>query len=72
VKLISTTTQGKAIILRFAGSGDILGLSSVITGRSYDHRVETIPPAQIAFAAADEFVAFLKQNDDVLLRVPNI
>jgi len=47
----------------------ILGLSSVITGRSYNHRVETIQPAQIAFIAADEFVAFLKRNDDVLLRV---
>jgi CRP-like cAMP-binding protein len=31
--------------------------------------VETIQPAQIAFVAADEFVAFLKRNDDVLLRV---
>jgi|SRR5450755_3435905 CRP/FNR family cyclic AMP-dependent transcriptional regulator len=72
VKLVSNTQHGNALILKFAGSGDILGLPSVITGTSYGHRAETIRAAQLAFVAAEDFLAFLKENRDALSRVPKI
>jgi len=64
-----TSPDGKAIILRFAEPGELLGLNSTICARPYEFTAETMEPCQVNFVKRDAFLRLLGQNRAFCVRV---
>jgi len=69
VKLSVNSTDGRTLIVRFAESGDVLGLPATLTGKPYSLTAEVIEPAQLQLIARKNFLDFLREHGDVALRV---
>ena len=67
VKMLTTNSDGKTLILKIAEPGEILGVHSVVTGRAHEVTVETLQPSQLAFIPRDAFLNFMKHNADACL-----
>ena len=66
VKMTTVSTEGRALILKIAGRGDILGLGSVLRrnqpGNSqYDFSAEALHPSIARVVRAQEFMNFLRE-----------
>lgn len=66
VKMSTVSTEGRALILKIAGQGDILGLSAVLRrtgpgGNQYDFSAEALHPALARVVRAQEFINFLRE-----------
>lgn len=59
VKLTTSSTEGKTLILKVAEPGDVLGLSAAILGRTYEVTAETIEPCQVNTIKREDFLKFL-------------
>ncbi|HEV2382084.1 MAG TPA: Crp/Fnr family transcriptional regulator [Terriglobia bacterium] len=68
-KLAASSREGKAITLRQAERGEVLGLSSVIAGEPYPVMAETLVPCEVNFIPGPEFLRFIRNHADVALRV---
>jgi CRP/FNR family transcriptional regulator, cyclic AMP receptor protein len=62
VKISSTSRDGKTMILKIAGPGDVMGLSAVLANVSYEVTAETIEPCQVKMVCKQEFVDFLGRH----------
>lgn len=69
VKLSICSTDGKTMILKIAEVGEVLGLSASVCGTPYEVTAETIDPCQITFVKREDFLRFLKENNEACLRV---
>lgn len=49
VKLSTSSRDGKVLILKMAGAGEMLGLSAAISGSEYELTAETAVPCQVNF-----------------------
>lgn len=67
VKLSICSKDGKAVILRIAEAGDILGLSSAIAGETSHATAVAIERCQVNFVPKDDFVRLMKQYSEVSL-----
>ena len=67
VKMSTTNSDGKTMILKIAQAGEILGVHSVITGKPHELTVETLQPSQLAFISRDAYLAFIKEHADACL-----
>jgi CRP/FNR family transcriptional regulator len=68
VKLSSCSSEGKSLITRIAGPGELLGLSSTISGKPYIVTAETLSPCQINFIKRDDYLRFLSENNQACMR----
>jgi CRP/FNR family cyclic AMP-dependent transcriptional regulator len=68
VKLSTTSRDGRTLILRVAQPGEILGLSSCISGLSYDVTAEAHTPCQASFVKRQDFLRFLREHGGACLR----
>lgn len=68
VKLMTTNSDGKTLIVKIAQPGEVLGLQSIVTGSAYELTVETLQPSQLAYIGRDQFLKFLKSHGDACLR----
>jgi CRP/FNR family cyclic AMP-dependent transcriptional regulator len=68
VKLSITASDGKALILKIAESGDVLGLHATVSGTPYEMSAETLHPCQINFIRRDDFLKFLKEHADACMQ----
>jgi CRP/FNR family transcriptional regulator len=68
VKLSITASDGKALILKIAEPGEVLGLHATVAGTPYEMSAETLHPCQINFVRRDDFLKFLKDHGDACLR----
>ena len=68
VKLMTTNSDGKTLIVKIAGPGEVLGLQSVVMDKPYELTAETLQPTQLAFVARDQFLRFLRTHGDACLR----
>lgn len=68
-KLLTTSSEGKTIILRIAEPGEILGLTAAVSNTPYEASIETLEPSQANFISQGDFVRFLQEYPDVGLRV---
>jgi CRP/FNR family transcriptional regulator len=59
-KLTAASRAGKTIMLRVAEAGEVLGMSSVLSGRTYEVTVEIVSAALVRFVKRDDFVQFLR------------
>jgi CRP/FNR family transcriptional regulator len=68
-KLFTSASDGKTIITKLSGAGDVLGLNATISNRPYEVTAEMIEPGQANFIARDALLQFLRQHGEVALRV---
>ena len=61
-KISSTSRDGKTMILKIAGPGDVLGLSAVLANVPYEVTSEAIEPCQVKAIRKQEFVDFLGKH----------
>jgi CRP/FNR family cyclic AMP-dependent transcriptional regulator len=69
VKLMTTSRDGKTLIMRIAQPGEILGLQAMVSGNTYELTVETLQPSQLAFINRADFLRFIKEHADACLHV---
>ncbi|MGC2209716.1 MAG: Crp/Fnr family transcriptional regulator [Candidatus Korobacteraceae bacterium] len=69
VKLSICSTDGKTLILKIAEVGEVLGLSASVCGKPYELTAETVDPCQITFVKREDFLRFMKENNEACLRV---
>jgi CRP/FNR family transcriptional regulator, cyclic AMP receptor protein len=68
-KLTANSADGHGLTLRSVDAGEVIGLSSVVSGRPYPATAETLSPSQVSFIPRMEFLRFLRSNSDVSIRV---
>ena len=68
-KVYSTSNNGKNIMLRIAGPGEVMGLTAVLSGKPYEATVETLQPTQASFVPRADFMAFLQQYPELGLKI---
>lgn len=69
VKLSTSSADGKALIVRIAESGEVLGLPATVTEKPYELTADVIEPAQANFISREDFLAFLREHGEAALRV---
>src|SRR6266550_1919442 len=68
VKLSTSSRDGKVLILKMAGPGEMLGLSAVISGTEYELTAETAMPCQVNFVPRDPLLDLLQRHGEAGLR----
>ena len=58
-KLSISSGEGKTLITRVAEAGEILGMSSCLSGNPHKTAAETLEPSQINFVRRDDFLRYL-------------
>jgi CRP/FNR family transcriptional regulator, cyclic AMP receptor protein len=69
VKLTTSNRDGKTVIVRIAGPGEMLGLSAVVTGSAHPLTLATVQPSQLGFIARADFLLLMQQHGDACLHV---
>ena len=67
VKLSTSSSEGKTLIVKIAEPGEVLGASATILGKPYEVSAETIEPAQLNFIKRDDFLKFLNTNAEACM-----
>jgi CRP/FNR family transcriptional regulator, cyclic AMP receptor protein len=65
VKLSCSSRSGKSLILRIAGAGELLGLSSTITLTPHETTAEVIAPTRLKVIPRTHFLAFFDEFPEV-------
>lgn len=68
-KLFTSSSDGKIIITKISGAGDVLGLNATISNRPYEVTAEMTEPGQANFIARDALLQFLREYGEVAVRV---
>lgn len=69
VKLTTSSSEGRTLIVRIAEAGELLGASSVLLQRTYEMSVETIEPCQVNFIRTEEFMAWIQTDREAMMSV---
>jgi len=67
VKLSTYSEEGKAIILRIAEPGEILGLSAVISGKTYETTAHALDSCRVGFISGTTFLDFVQTHHEAAL-----
>lgn len=65
IKTSINSKDGKRLSLSIAKKGDVLGLTSALSGMPYDTTIETLYPSRVAHVGQREFQAFLQRHPEV-------
>ncbi|HMG86000.1 MAG TPA: Crp/Fnr family transcriptional regulator [Terracidiphilus sp.] len=65
VKLSINSSEGKRLILSIAKAGEVLGLSSALSGLPSEMTAEIMHPSRIAIIERDQFIAFMGRHPEV-------
>jgi CRP/FNR family transcriptional regulator len=71
-KLSICSEQGKRLMLRVAGPGEVLGLSSTLSGHPYELTAETLDSCQVVFVKRKELLRFLRDHREACLQVVHL
>jgi CRP/FNR family transcriptional regulator len=66
-KLSCTSKQGKTLILKIAGPGDVLGLGSALSGATYEVSAETVGPVELKRIPRGAFLEFIERHGEASL-----
>jgi CRP/FNR family transcriptional regulator, cyclic AMP receptor protein len=69
VKLTTSSTEGRTLIVRIAGPGEVLGASAVLLQKPYEISAETLEPCQINFIRAEEFMSWIQNDRTAMMSV---
>jgi len=67
VKLTTSSSEGKTLIVKIAEEGEVLGASATILGRPYEVAAETLEPSQLNFIRRDDFLRLLNTHPDACM-----
>lgn len=65
IKLTASSPEGKLLIVRIAGPGDVLGLAAVLKGSTHKVTAEALERCEMKAIARAEFLAFMDRYRDV-------
>jgi CRP/FNR family transcriptional regulator, cyclic AMP receptor protein len=65
VKLSINSSEGKRLILCIAKAGEVLALSSVLSGMPSEMTAEILYPSRIAIVERDQFLGFMARHPEV-------
>lgn len=68
-KLTVCSENGKRLLVRVAGPGDVLGLGAAISGSNYEVNAELLDGARVAFIRRKELIQFLREYPDVCMQI---
>lgn len=71
-KLSICSETGKRLMLRIAGPGEILGLSSALSGKPYEITAETMDASQVVFVKRKDLTKFLRDHREACLQVVHL
>jgi CRP/FNR family transcriptional regulator len=71
-KLSICSEQGKRMMLRVAGPGEVLGLGATLSGTAYELSCELIDESQVVFIKRKDLLRFLRDHRQVCMTVVNI
>ncbi len=66
-KLSVVSQDGRTLILKIAGPGEVLGLSACVMNQGYEATVETLSPCQVNFIRHDDFLRFIREDSEACL-----
>ena len=64
VRLSINSSEGRRLSFRIATAGEVLGLSSTVSGKAYEMTAETLYPAKVAHVGRQPFLQFLARHPD--------
>jgi CRP/FNR family cyclic AMP-dependent transcriptional regulator len=67
-KLSITSRDGRVLIVRIAGPGDVIGLNATVLGKPYEVTAETLHPCAIKFIKRDDLLRFLREYGEACMR----
>ena len=67
-KLSTGSPEGKTFTVRMVKPGEVLGLHEVVTTNPYELTAETTQLSQLSFVSRQDFIRFVKEHGDALLR----
>jgi CRP/FNR family transcriptional regulator, cyclic AMP receptor protein len=65
IKLSMNSSDGRRLILRIARKGEMIGLTSTLTGNPYEMTAEAIYTSKVAFIARRDFIVFLASHPEL-------
>ena len=65
LKLTTSSEDGRLLLLRIAGPGDVLGLASVVKGTPYELTAEALETCEVRVIARQEFIEFMEEFREV-------
>jgi CRP/FNR family cyclic AMP-dependent transcriptional regulator len=71
-KLSVCSENGKRLMLRVAGPGEVLGLSSSMSGKPYELTAEMLDGSQVAFVKRKDLLRFLREHREACLQVVHL
>ena len=69
VKLSICSSEGKTLILRLAGPGEVLGLAGTLSGRQYEMTAESVGPSEVEYVKREGFLRFMQSHNEICLWV---
>lgn len=69
VKLTTSSSEGRTLIVRIAGAGELLGASAVLLHKAYEMSAETVEPCQVNFIRTEEFMSWIQNDRDAMMSV---
>ena len=72
VKLFSTSREGRRMIIRIAGPGDILGLNAALNDLPYEVTAQTLEPAQVIGVPRPELLWLLETFPEVARKAAQV
>jgi CRP/FNR family transcriptional regulator len=71
-KLSVCSDNGKRLMLRVAGPGEVLGLSATMSGKHYEVTAEMLDSSQVAFVRRKDLLRFLRDHRHACLQVVHL
>lgn len=71
-KLSVSGENGKRLMLRVAGPGEVLGLSSTLSGRPYEITAEALDASQVVFVKRKDLLKFLRDHREACMQVVHL
>ncbi|HTZ99752.1 MAG TPA: Crp/Fnr family transcriptional regulator [Candidatus Aquilonibacter sp.] len=75
VKLTMNSADGRTLIVRICGPGEILGLHAALTGETYELTAEALQPCQVNFVRREDFQRLVREHQEAsaaaLLQISN-
>jgi len=71
-KLSICSEHGKRLMLRVAGPGEVLGLSSTLSGRPHEVTAEILDACQVVFVKRRDLLKFLREHREACLQVVHL
>jgi CRP/FNR family cyclic AMP-dependent transcriptional regulator len=72
VKLSTSSSYGKSILVRVAEPGEMVGLPGCISGKPYELTAEALEPLQANFILREAFLQYLRKRGEAAVRIAEI